>query len=152
MRASIARVEGDFPRVFGTCVMYPEREETDMIRAIALLVAAGLMCGGAHAATINTTLTVTNAPVSVGASGFAINNAPATLSGIGSATFTATLSLTGSTAPFTIRFANGDTITGNLSIPASALTGATSGTGSATITGGTGTYAGATGSFPQLSA
>src|ERR1019366_6815076 len=76
----------------------------------------------------------------------------ATLTTLGSGTFSATLSLTPDasgnySAPFTITLTGGaGTITGTLKIPPAVLTG--SGTGSATITGGTGTYANATGSLP----
>lgn len=125
-----------------------------MIRATAILVAAGVLCTAAHAATINTTLTV-NATGSISATGGINATGTANLSGIGQGTFTGSLPLTpGSdgklTAQFTITLANGDTIRGTISIPAQALGG--SATGSATITGGTGAYNGATGSFPNLTA
>ncbi|HLG95535.1 MAG TPA: hypothetical protein VKX49_04405 [Bryobacteraceae bacterium] len=100
-------------------------------------------------------MTVTNATVS-----FGLNitvSGPATLTNIGSGTFSATGSASslGSggqnlTVPFTIALSNGtDSIKGNISLPLSAISGQ-SGTGSATITDGTGAYAGATGSFPTL--
>ncbi|MGD0775780.1 MAG: hypothetical protein ABSC05_23440 [Candidatus Solibacter sp.] len=75
------------------------------------------------------------------------------MTNIGSGTFSATLSLTPDasgnfSAPFTITLSGGaGTITGTLKIPEALLTG--SGTGSATITGGT--YPGVSGgSFPSL--
>jgi uncharacterized protein (TIGR03437 family) len=106
-----------------------------------------LACACAQAATIATTLTV-NATGSVGA---AISfSGPATLANIGGGTFSATLNISTFTAPFTITLTSGTTgtITGTMSIPATLLEG--SGTASATITGGTGNFAGATGSFPSL--
>jgi uncharacterized protein (TIGR03437 family) len=128
------------------------------MRSRQLLIASAIVFGAAaHAAVINTTLTVTNATGSIGVSGVSVTG-PATLTGIGSGTFSATASLTaitgggGSTvtAPFTITL-SGSSLTGNVTVPASLLLGtSTTGTGSATITGGTGTFAGATGSFPSL--
>ena len=124
-----------------------------MIRTFAILL-PGLFIGLAgQAATTNTTLTVTNAPVTIGATiGVA---GTATLSNIGSGAFTLTASLTSLngafvTAPFTIALSGGN-LTGNMEVPLTLLAGgATTGTGSAAITGGTGTYAGATGSFASL--
>src|ERR1035437_5457947 len=112
------------------------------------LALALLVCAAAPAATINTTLTVTNATGSFGAS---INvSGPATLTGIGSGTFSAAITIGAAlSAPYTITLANGDKITGTLTIDASALSGAPL-KGSGTVTGGTGAYAGATGSFPSL--
>jgi hypothetical protein len=121
-----------------------------MIRRIASLLPALLLCAGVQAATVNTTLTV-NATGSIGLSITATGTA--TLTNIGNGTFSATLSLTPDasgnlSAPFTITLTNGDKINGTIKFSASLLTG--SGTGSATITGGTGAYAGATGTFPNL--
>ena len=122
-----------------------------MKRTFSILALALLVCAAASAAVISTTLTV-NATGSIGASIAATGTA--TLTTIGSGTFAATLSLTPDasgnySAPFTITLTGGaGTITGTLKIPPAVLTG--SGTGSATITGGTGTYANATGSFPSL--
>jgi len=113
------------------------------------------LSSSAEAATINTTLTMSNAPVSLGASGVTITG-PVTLSIIGSGTITATAALSalsGSAnvnAPFTITLSNGtDSISGAFQIPIGSLSGQ-SGTGSASISGGTGAYSGATGSFPAL--
>ena len=121
-----------------------------MKRTFLTLSLALLVCVAAHAATINTTLTVT-ATGSIGASIAATGTA--TLTTLGSGTFSATLSLTPDStgnysAPFTITLTGGaGTITGTLKIPPALLTG--SGTGSATITGGT--YPGVSGgSFPSL--
>src|ERR1039457_142012 len=122
-----------------------------MKRTFSILALALLICAAASAAVISTTLTV-NATGSIGASIAATGTA--TLTTLGSGTFSATLSLTPDasgnySAPFTITLTGGaGTITGTLKIPPAVLTG--SGTGSATITGGTGTYANATGSFPSL--
>ncbi|HTP85739.1 MAG TPA: hypothetical protein VMJ34_02280 [Bryobacteraceae bacterium] len=104
---------------------------------------------GAQAATINTTLTV-NATASLGASITATGTA--NLTNVGNGTFNATLTISASanlSAPFTITLTTGDKLNGTLSIPASILQGG-SVTGSATIDGGTGAYAGAKGSFPSL--
>src|ERR1035438_6061466 len=122
-----------------------------MKRTFSILALALLICAAASAAVISTTLTV-NATGSIGTSIAATGTA--TLTTIGSGTFAATLSLspdsTGNySAPFTITLTGGaGTITGTLKIPPALLAG--SGTGSATITGGTGTYVNATGSFPSL--
>ena len=123
-----------------------------MKRTFSTLALALLVGAAAPAATINTTLTV-NASGSIGLSGISATGT-ATLTNIGSGTFSGSVSLTPDStgnfsAPFTITLTGGaGTITGTLSIPPAVLTG--SGTGSAKITGGTGTYAGATGSFPSL--
>lgn len=107
----------------------------------------------AQAGTTNTTLTVTNASATIGASGIMVSG-PATLSSIGSGTFTATASLSGLSgatinAQFTITLSGSDSITGAINLPTSAITGQ-SGTGSAQITGGTGAYTNATGTFATL--
>jgi uncharacterized protein (TIGR03437 family) len=98
---------------------------------------------------------VTNATLSLGLS--ASISGPATLSTIGTGTFSAPSLTTDSSGnyngSYTITLPGADRITGVLKIPASALTALTTGgtlTGSATVTGGAGTYAGATGSFPNL--
>jgi len=112
--------------------------------ALVLVVCAA----AAQAATTSTTLTV-NANVAL--TNFAATGT-ATLTGIGTGGFAATVSVGATlTAPYTITLSNG-TITGTLTLPPSILTGATSVSGgSATVTGGTGSFAGATGSFPSLS-
>ncbi|HEY4365328.1 MAG TPA: hypothetical protein VGN17_30480 [Bryobacteraceae bacterium] len=117
--------------------------------------AAFILAAGVQAATINTTWTVTNATVSISGNDFAVSG-PCTLTNIGSGTVSATVSLTGgqgASAPFTITLSGGaGTLTGNISgTLLTSLVSSGSGVGSATITGGTGTYAGATGSFPNLS-
>jgi uncharacterized protein (TIGR03437 family) len=117
-----------------------------MIRTFVIF-ACVLACAGAQAATINTTLTVTNATGALGAS-ISVSG-PATLTNIGSGTFTATLDIATLKAQYTIALSGGGgTITGALTLNANLLTG--NGTASATVTGGTGPYAGATGSFPSL--
>ena len=108
-----------------------------------------LVCAGAQAATISTTLTV-NATLTIGASVAATGTASLT-NGVGNGTFSATLaaSASGFSGPYTITLSGGGgTITGTLTVPTAMLTGA--GTASATVTGGTGTYSGANGSFPSL--
>ena len=116
----------------------------------ALLACVLLSAAAMQAATINTTLTVNNATVSIGIN-IAVSG-QATLTNIGSGTFSANGSVSGSniTAPFTITLSNQtDTITGTITIPFTAIAGQ-SGTGTAAITGGTGAYLNATGSFPTL--
>src|SRR5438045_1195147 len=122
-----------------------------MNRSLASFTLAVLICTGAHAATINTTLTVTKATGSLTGTSITVTG-PATLTGgIGNGTFKATLALTGATdADFTIALTSPDTITGKITIPAQVLLGASTSGISATVTGGTGAYAGATGSFPTL--
>jgi uncharacterized protein (TIGR03437 family) len=125
-----------------------------MKQAFASLAVALSICAGAPAATINTTLTLT---VTGALSGTGIAaTGTANLTNIGSGPFTSTISLTAVSgtsvsAPFTITLAGG-TLTGTILVPVALVSGAATGTGSATITGGTGTYAGATGSFPSLAA
>ena len=75
-----------------------------MTRSLAIL-APFLLVSLAQAATVNTTLTVNNAPVSITGTSASVSGT-ATLSNIGSGAFTATGSIgTGSnvTAPFTIQ-------------------------------------------------
>jgi uncharacterized protein (TIGR03437 family) len=131
-----------------------------MPRTLCLLLGALLVGAGAQAATINTTITVTNAPVTIGAS-IGVTGA-ATLTTIGSGTFTTTISLTGSgvdaqgnvTAPFTITLTGGaGTITGTFKVPLTLLTGSTtSATASIAVAGGT--YGGGVtgGSFATVNA
>jgi len=108
--------------------------------------------GATRDATIPTTLTVTNANGTLGASGVAFSG-PATLTNIGNGSFSGTLPIvpTGGNlvGTFSITLTSGDRINVTLTVPAGVLTGAPL-TGSATVTGGTGVYAGATGSFPNL--
>src|ERR1035437_1839778 len=132
------------------CVTRVEDSNRLMKRTFSILALVLLACAAASAAVISTTLTV-NATGSIGTSIAATGTA--TLTTIGSGTFSATLSLTPDStgnysAPFTITLTGGaGTITGTLKIPPALLTG--SGTGSATITGGT--YPGVSGgSFPSL--
>jgi uncharacterized protein (TIGR03437 family) len=112
----------------------------------------------AHAA--STTLTV-NATGSLGSTGVTATGT-ATMTNVysGSATFSGSLplsSISGSNVAgtFTITPSTGGTLTGSLTLPLTLLEGliegsTSSGTGSATVTGGTGPYAGYTGSFPSL--
>ena len=121
-----------------------------------LLLACVVLSAAAQAATINTTITVTNATVTLATN--IVISGPFTATNIGSGSFTGTIptsSLTsgGSSASgnFTATLSNGtDSITGTATLPLVLFTGGQSGTGSATITGGTGAYANATGSFPTV--
>ena len=123
-----------------------------MTRKLASFTVALLACAAAEAATINTTLTVT---ASAAVSGLSLTaSGTANLTNIGSGTFSATVPLapdaTGNfRGPYTVTLSGGaGTITGALKIPPAVLSG--SGTGSATVSGGTGAYLNATGSFPSL--
>jgi uncharacterized protein (TIGR03437 family) len=114
-----------------------------------------LLCAAGVAATTNTTLTV-DCTGSLSLTTGAFNaTGTASLTTIGSGTFTgslnvATITSANVSAPFTITLSGG-TLTGTITVPATLFLGtSTSGSGSAAITGGTGTYAGATGSFPNV--
>ncbi|MBV8818964.1 MAG: hypothetical protein JO022_11450, partial [Acidobacteriaceae bacterium] len=119
------------------------------------LLSCLIFAAAANAATISTTLTMTNASATLSGANIVLTG-PVTLANIGSGTFSATGSLTNITglnanAPFTITLSTGDKLTGTLTVPATLFVSATnSATASATVTGGTGAYAGATGSFPSL--
>jgi uncharacterized protein (TIGR03437 family) len=124
-----------------------------MTRTFVSVSLAMMVCAGAQAATINTTLTV-NATVNIGTT--ITVTGTATLTNIGSGPITGTLSLTPDSAgnlsaPFTITLTTGGpgTINGTVKIPSSAVLGGTV-TGSATVTGGTGNFDGATGTFTSL--
>ena len=102
----------------------------------------------ASAASISTTFTLTSGTLNLATSTL---SGPCTLSGIGSCTFTATVtsSASGFTGPFTIKLnSSADSVSGTFTVSAAVLTG--SGTASATITDGTGNYLNASGSFPNL--
>jgi uncharacterized protein (TIGR03437 family) len=120
------------------------------MKSIGLLFACTiLLIAAAQAATINTTLTVTNAIATVSASGFSISG-PATLTNVGSGTISASVTVGASlTGNFTITLTSGTTgtITGTITLPVTILSGSGSANGTATITGGTGNFAGASGSF-----
>jgi uncharacterized protein (TIGR03437 family) len=111
--------------------------------ALALLISAG-----AQAATVSSTFTLTG---SLAVSSTYSISGQATMTNVytGSGTFTSTLSLGTSslTGSYTIT-ASGGTLNGTLTVPISAID--ASGTGSMTITGGTGSYAGYTGTFSSL--
>jgi uncharacterized protein (TIGR03437 family) len=114
--------------------------------ALALLITAG-----AQAASVSSTLTLTGT-ATITASGY-VNSGQITLTNVGSGTFASTIPLsaiTGSTvmANFTITLSGG-TLFGSFTEPVDILSGS-SGNASATITGGTGSFAGYTGSFPTL--
>ena len=129
----------------------------NMKRTFLTLALALLACAGAQAASVNSTLTLTGT-ATLGLSGFTITG-QATMTGVysGSGTFASTISIAGITSttltsPFTITVTGG-TLTGTYTEPIAILTGASTadaGNVSATITGGTGSFAGYTGSFPTL--
>jgi uncharacterized protein (TIGR03437 family) len=111
---------------------------------LALLITAG-----APAATVSSTFTLNGSAPFTGTS--LVITGTATMSGVylGNGTFTSTVSITSSTpAPFTITVTAGNTLTGTFTLASGALSGTD--TGSLTITGGTGTYAGYTGTFSSL--
>ena len=114
--------------------------------ALALLVTAG-----AQAATVSSTLTL-NGTTTITASGY-VNSGQITLTNVGSGTLASTIpdsAITGSTvmANFTITLSGG-TLIGTYTEPVAILFGG-SGNAAATITGGTGSFAGYLGSFPTL--
>jgi uncharacterized protein (TIGR03437 family) len=118
--------------------------------ALALLIAAG-----AQAANVSSTLTL-NGTTTISGTGY-VNAGQITLTITGSPTLSGTFAstipfsaITGSTvaASFTITLSGG-TLIGTYTEPVSIL-GGTSGTASATIGGGTGSYGGYTASYPTL--
>src|ERR1019366_9061704 len=112
--------------------------------ALALLIT-----GGVQAATVSSTFTLTGSAPFSGTS--VVITGQATMSGVytGNGAFTSTVSLSSSTpAPFTITVSAGNTLTGTFTFASAAVSG--TGTGALTITGGTGTYAGYTGSFSSV--
>jgi uncharacterized protein (TIGR03437 family) len=115
-----------------------------------LFLACVIMSACAQAATINTTFTLNNGTLAFGAGGTTLTG-PCTLSGIGACTFNATINAGagGFSGPFTIKLnGSADSVSGTFTATATLLGGA--GTGSATITDGTGNYQNASGSFPNL--
>src|ERR1035441_6804045 len=136
-------------------VLRVEDSNRPMKRTFSTLVLALLACAGAQAASVSSTLTLTGT-ATLGAAGFTITG-NATMTGVysGSGTFASTISIAGITSsgltvtsPFTITVTGG-TLTGTYTQPVPILYG-DSGNVSATITGGTGSFAGYTGSFPTL--
>jgi uncharacterized protein (TIGR03437 family) len=125
--------------------------------ALALLITAGAQAASSTLAlTGTTTISISGSSISyanTGTATLAITGGP-TLSG----TFTATIptsALTGSTVtvPFTITVSTGNTLVGTYTEPTNILFGgntSSAGPASATITGGTGSYAGYTGTFTNL--
>lgn len=112
-----------------------------------------LLCAAAQAATSSTTLTI-NAAVSTSGSSYVLTGTATLTGGIAaSGTFSGSLPIsalgnTNASVPFTITLSGG-TLVGTLQVPVATLGGG-NGTGSATITSGTGSYAGDTGSFPSI--
>jgi uncharacterized protein (TIGR03437 family) len=124
-----------------------------MKRIFSSLALALLVCAAASAAVISTTLTV-NATAALGASGATITGTASFTGGIGSGTLSATVPLSAlitdpATTTFTISGLTGGTLSGNISVPQSLLTGGATSSATVTVavTNGTGTYAGATGTF-----
>ena len=111
-----------------------------------------LLIGNAYAATTNTTLTV-NATAALGATGISITGT-ANFTNIGNGQFSSSVPLSAITgvtvvAPFTITLSDG-TMTGNLSVPtATLLSSSSTASATLTVTGGTGNYAGAAGTFTR---
>jgi fibronectin-binding autotransporter adhesin len=123
-----------------------------MNRISAILASAILASVAAPAATFNTVLTV-NAKAALSGTSFAITGTAAFTGGIGSGSIASTISLTSidatgknAVADYTITLTGGGTLTGKLTVPVTLLTAGAvpSATVSITVTGGTGTYAGAT--------
>jgi len=124
-----------------------------MNRTFSNLALALLVCGAASAATISTTLTV-NATATVGISGGTIAGTASFTGGIGSGTLSATVPFSAlltdpATTTFTISGLTGGNLTGNIAVSQSILTGGNTSSAAVTVTvtNGTGTYAGATGTF-----
>ncbi len=123
-----------------------------MNRTFSNLALALLVCSGAPAATISTTLTV-NATAAANSTftAFTVTGTANFTGSIGNGTIASSISLTSLTgttavADYTITLASGGTLTGKLSVPVSVLTGGATSSASVsfTVTGGTGTYSGAT--------
>jgi uncharacterized protein (TIGR03437 family) len=145
--------------ISGVC---PE-EEINRMKAIIGFCALALTLGSiAEAATISTTLTVNGTGTLSGTAVTATGTATMPNVYSGSAAFAGSLPLSGISGSnvvgtFTITPSTGGTTTGTLSVPLSLfeslLEGGSSGsgTGSAAITGGSGSYSGYTGSFPSVS-
>src|ERR1017187_4979015 len=136
------------------CVTRVEDSNRLMKRTFLTLSLALLACAGVQAATVSSTLTLTGT-ATLGGTGFVMTG-QATMPGVysGNGTFASTISLanitvTTVTAPFTITVTPGNTRTGTYTEPATILEGVF-GNASAAITGGTGSFAGYTGSFPTL--
>jgi uncharacterized protein (TIGR03437 family) len=147
--------------VTGLCAV-PAIAQGTIFRKFAPFALALLITAGAQAASVSSTLTLTGTTTITSNDTIFTNSGQVTLTNLGSGggtlsgTFASTVNLqtpgvvTGSsvTAPFTITLSGG-TLIGTYTEPFAILIGAT-GTAAATITGGTGSYAGYTGSFPSL--
>ena len=123
-----------------------------MKMTFSTLSLALLACGAAQAASVSSTFTLTGTATQ-SATAFAIAGT-ATLTNVGTGTFASTINFltdisgTSVTSKFTITLSGG-TLTGTYTEPLSILYGS-SGNVSAAITGGTGSFAGYTGTFPTL--
>jgi uncharacterized protein (TIGR03437 family) len=123
-----------------------------MIGRLASFALALVVCAGAQAATINTTLTV-NATLGLSGTSFALSGTTNFTGGIGTGKIAATIAASALTSDpvkttFTITLDSGGTMTGTVSVPLALVTGtSTSGGVTLAVTGGTGTYAGASGTF-----
>ena len=123
-------------------------KDSGLFLALAVLIPA---CFAANSTSVNWTATLTG--MSTGSSGNVIFSGNTTMPPLGSGTISATFPGGAPTIPlpYTVTFSSGGTLTGFLSIPTSSLdTGGGAITASATVTGGSGKYAGYTGSFPTL--
>src|SRR5664279_2130304 len=131
-----------------SCVSRVEDSNRPMRRTFSTLALALLVCAVAPAATISTTLTVnaTGTPSATFTS-FAIAGTVSFTGGIGTGKIASTvpldLSATSVVADYTITLDAGGALSGKLTIPLSILGGGPA-TVNLTITGGTGTYSGAT--------
>ena len=124
-----------------------------MNRTFSILALALLVCAAASAAAISTTVTV-NATAALGVTGATITGTASFTGGIGSGALSASVPLLAlfndpATTTFTITGLTGGTLNGNISVPQSLLTGGATSSATVTVafTDGTGTYAGATGTF-----
>lgn len=126
-----------------------------MFRRSALFVMTLFAGAVAQAATPQTTNISVQATGSIGISGATVSGPATFTNGIPNGTFSATVSLSAITSstvtvPFTVTAGSGNTLSGNITLPAALLLGGGTGTGSAVTTSGTGTYAGDTYTFASL--
>jgi hypothetical protein len=116
-----------------------------MMRTLARIALALVVCGAVQAVTTNTTLSA------FGCATLYLSEGDATLENIGSGFMDCRLTLSTLTVDFTITMTTGTTgtISGSINIPGTWLA-ALPGYGSAFITGGTANFARAYGSFPVV--
>jgi uncharacterized protein (TIGR03437 family) len=122
-----------------------------MTRKLSTFLLGLSICAAANAATFTTTITVNaTAGIDISSGGFKITGTTNMTGGIGAGTITSNIPISAiSSNPvvsdYTIAVTSGGTITGKLSTPQNVLTGGATSSASVsmTVTGGTGTYAGA---------